>query len=172
MPQNLELKARIRSLKKAEATATGIGARFAGDLRQVDTYFRVRRGRLKLREVDSKKGELIYYRRAHKRGARLSRYVIYPVGRVREAKRLLCSFLQPTVVVRKNRRLYLCKNARIHLDSVRGLGHFVEFEVIVRKGRAQAAGLMEYLRTVFKIDAREIEGGSYGDLLRRKKVLA
>ena len=39
-----------------------------------------------------------------------------------------------SVSVRKQREVWLYQNARIHLDRVRGLGDFVEIEVVVHQG--------------------------------------
>ena len=49
------------------------------------------------------------------------------------------------MVVEKKRRLFLYKNSRIHLDEVRGLGTFIEFEVLVKHGKQQAQKLLELL---------------------------
>jgi len=66
-------------------------------------------------------------------------------------------------MVIKSRIVYLYKNARIHLDRVRGLGLFLEFEVLVTKGKEQAAGLMKELRREFQIAKGDVIGGSYKD---------
>lgn len=63
MPRNLEVKARINNLSAAEKVALEIGAIFEGEFFQVDTYFNVKNGRLKLREFDSGFAELIFYHR-------------------------------------------------------------------------------------------------------------
>ena len=36
--------------------------------------------------------------------------------------------------VRKRREVWLYRNARIHLDTVEGLGQFIEIEVVVKEG--------------------------------------
>ena len=50
MATNLELKAPLASIKGAREQAAALGGVSKGTLLQRDTYFRVPRGRLKLRE--------------------------------------------------------------------------------------------------------------------------
>jgi adenylate cyclase class IV len=125
MPQNLEIKCQYPSLSKAVRIAHAIGASAKGTLSQTDTYFNVRSGRLKLREIDAEKFELIYYHRPNSRSTRYSDYTIIPVQDPRPVKALLKSVLGISVVVRKKRTLFLIRNARIHIDSVSGLGVFL-----------------------------------------------
>ncbi len=65
--------------------------------------------------------------------------------------------------------LYLFNNARIHLDSVQGLGSFIEFEVLVTKGKTQAKSLMRTLSKKFSISKAAVIASSYSDLLFRQK---
>ena len=165
MPQNLEIKARLRSFDSALAACRRIKAIRKGVLKQTDTYFHLDRGRLKLREIDGKKFELIYYTRPTRKGSRYSKYVIIPLKEPKAMRSLLSSLLGVARVVTKSRILFLYKNARIHLDSVQGLGTFIEFEVLVKRGKRQARGLMEFLVLEFGLDNRSRVAGSYVDLL-------
>ena len=165
MPQNLELKAEVSSPGSPANIAKRIGARYAGTLRQSDSYFRVKHGRLKLREMDRGKSELIFYRRPNRTGSRVSKYFILPMRNAKKARTMLSSLFVRTIVVKKTRRLFLYKNARIHLDVVQGLGRFIEFEVVVTQGKRQADRLMKYLRKEFQIPLKRTVPGSYGDLL-------
>jgi adenylate cyclase class IV len=83
-------------------------------------------------------------------------------------KRTLSRVFGILVVVRKQRDLHTLRNARIHLDLVKGLGSFIEFEVIVRHGMPQARRLMKHLRSVFSIRHRACIGTSYSALLINK----
>jgi adenylate cyclase class IV len=47
---NFEFKARTNDLKKAEEKLLLLNPKFIGEDNQTDTYFKVTRGRLKLRE--------------------------------------------------------------------------------------------------------------------------
>lgn len=171
MPQNLELKARVRSLRQVDSAARRLGARRSGTLTQTDTYYVVRHGRLKLREMGPRTSELIAYARPNAAGARMSRYDVFPLERPRILKSMLVRALGVRTVVRKRRTLYLYRNCRIHADTVRDLGTFVEFEVQISRGKPQAASLMKALIRHFAISPMDVVSSSYSDLLvaRRKR---
>ena len=169
MPTNLELKAVIPSPVAAERVARRLRARRIGLLRQVDTYYRIPRARLKVREINGTRAELIYYARANSVSSRYSDYLIVKFPDAQTLKKLCSSLFAVQVVVRKRRVLYLYQNARIHIDSVRGLGSFIEFEVLVTQGKTQARKLMKRLTEAFGIRKASIVGESYSDLLERKK---
>ena len=166
MPQNLEIKCAHRSLAGATAVAHRIGATPKGTLRQVDTYFGVRSGRLKLREINGKQFELIHYHRTNAKSTRYSHYSIIKLEEPIAAKSVFRSLFGISVVVRKKRALFLYKNARIHIDSVERLGTFIEFEVVVNRGKSQARELMRFLMKEFGIEQKMLLGGSYSDLIR------
>lgn len=126
---NLELKARDPDPAATAAACGRLGAVDRGVLRQRDTYFRVPKGKLKLRDhLDAGTAELIRYERAEEKGVRASRYqrldVPPPLGP------LLAVALGTIGVVEKTRRLFLHRHVRIHLDDVAGLGTFVELEAV------------------------------------------
>lgn len=127
--RNIELKARLRDPAGARETCATLGARPCGDIRQTDTYFDVREGRLKLREAEPGRTELVQYFRDDVAGARGCDYQLCVV----EAgiKNLLAESLGVLTVVDKVRSLYLWENVRIHLDTVETLGNFLEFEAVL-----------------------------------------
>ena len=59
---NIEIKARYEDAERAEENLNSLGAGMAGTFHQKDTYFNVERGRLKLRELGSDEGHLIFFR--------------------------------------------------------------------------------------------------------------
>ncbi len=140
MAQNVEIKARCSDFKNLETTLKKKRAKYIGVLRQVDTYFNVPSGRLKLREFSKTKGELIRYQRADESGPKLCSYSILPTDKPSELKRLLSDTLGILGVVKKTRRLYLIGQTRVHLDQVQNLGKFLELEVVLRKGQGIADG--------------------------------
>ncbi|MGC4001679.1 MAG: hypothetical protein QM811_00375 [Pirellulales bacterium] len=82
MARNLEWKARLTNLDAALVVAAELATAGPERLEQVDTYFRVPSGRLKLREIRSDTGEwaeLIGYRRADEQGFKTSRYELLDV---------------------------------------------------------------------------------------------
>lgn len=169
MPKNLELKASCRSLAIALHIAEGLGARRGGVLRQTDTYFLSGSDRLKLREIRGDHAELIFYRRPNTSSVRYSEYTVVRVSGPGRMKRLFSKLFGIRVVVVKKRILYLYQNARIHIDSVSGLGNFIEFEVLVLHGAKQAESLMVFLKKEFRIREASIIGGSYSDILLGRK---
>jgi adenylate cyclase, class 2 len=169
MPQNLELKARISSVSGAVHSTHRLHAQAKGLLQQRDIYYKVPRGRLKLRIINDRSSELIFYRRPNKKGSRYSDYFILPVVDATLANTLCTAAFGQKVVVEKKRRLFLYKNSRIHLDEVHGLGAFIEFEVLVKHGKQQAQKLLDALSSEFAIKPAAVIGISYSDMLLRKK---
>lgn len=169
MPRNLELKATFPSIVEAVRIADRLGARRRGTLRQTDTYFLVGSDRLKLREIRGDHAELISYRRPNKSSTRYSEYTVERVSDPSRMKRLFSRLFGIRVVVVKRRILFIYKNARIHIDSVAGLGNYIEFEVLVLHGAKQAETLMVFLRNEFGIGRNSLIGGSYSDILIRRQ---
>ena len=164
MLQNLELKAPIQSINSAKEKARYIDARYKGTFHQKDIYYDVPRGRLKLRIINDRTSELIFYRRVNKKGSRYSQYLVVPVSNYKLMD-LLCAYaFNRMVIVEKKRRVYLYNNARIHIDTVKGLGDFIEFEVIVKHGKGQARKLLNFLSQHFNICKASSIAVSYSDL--------
>ncbi len=107
-----------------------MGASDEGWLHQIDTYFRVPHGRLKLREEEGSVAQLISYERSDETVARESRYRLVPVSDPAGLKDAISDALGVLVVVEKSRRLLLWRGVRIHLDEVCGLGCFIEIEAV------------------------------------------
>ena len=77
--RNIELKASDPDPERSLAVVLGLGARDRGVLKQRDTYFRVEKGRLKLREEEPGGATLVQYDRVDADEARESRYRLIPV---------------------------------------------------------------------------------------------
>ncbi|OGU32779.1 MAG: hypothetical protein A2X67_12390 [Ignavibacteria bacterium GWA2_55_11] len=167
MARNLEVKARLASPVAAARVARRLGAVKTAPLYQTDTYFSVADGRLKLREIRGHRSVLIFYRRPDERGTggRWSVYTVVPVEHERNILRRLSLMYGVRVRVKKSRILFQLENARIHIDRVKGLGAFLEFEVIEEKGRAQANRLYQRLVKAFGIHEEETIAGSYADIM-------
>lgn len=169
MPRNLELKASYPTLNNAIRTARDLGARRQGILHQTDTYFLSGSDRLKLREIRGEHAELIFYRRPNTNSSRYSEYTVVRVSEPRRVKTLFSRLFGIQAVVVKRRLLFLYENARIHIDTVAGLGNYIEFEVLVVRGKKQAELLMAFLRKEFRIEKKSLIGGSYSDIMIRQK---
>jgi len=165
--ENVEIKARCPDLGAMAQAAAAAGAVLEYTAGQVDTYFNVPSGRLKLRQIDGDGQELIYYRRPDDSAPKLSRYDRIPVAPGQSLDFILEQALGIKTMVRKRRQLWRLDNVRIHLDEVEGLGAFVELEVQVTSGRdvagcrAQADALLETLG----IRPADLLAGSYADLM-------
>jgi len=169
MPRNLELKARISSVPDAVNVARRIGAKAKSILHQHDIYYKIPCGRLKLRIINNRSAELIFYNRPNKKGSRSSNYFILPVSNLKLTNEFYTAVFGQKIVVEKNRRLFLYKNSRIHIDEVRGLGSFIEFEVLVKYGDMQARKLFKLLCKEFEIKRTDTIASSYSDMLLHKK---
>jgi adenylate cyclase, class 2 len=168
VPKNLELKARVSSPLRTKSILDRIGNP-AEVLRQTDTYFNVRTGRLKLREVPGRRGELIYYKRHEKRGPRWSDYEIVKVMEAKRIKETLSRSLGVAAVVKKVRSVYYFKRiARIHFDNVRRLGKFIELEVISKGDSREVKIIHDELVKLLGIRKEEKIATSYSDLIKRE----
>ena len=167
---NYEFKARLKNEAHVRTVLKALRARFAGTDHQVDTYFRVRRGRLKVRRGDIENA-LIFYERPNARRARPSRVRMIELPPHCAVQEILAAALGVLAVVDKRREIYFAGNVKIHLDRVRGLGRFVEVEAISRSGRVRR--IREQARKfqeLFKIEDADILAESYSDLVPRQAV--
>jgi predicted adenylyl cyclase CyaB len=163
--RNLELKARFADLARGEQIAQALGAACGGDLYQLDTYFHVASGRLKLREDGHAGGELIFYRRPEDSPTRWSDYFKAPVAEPAAMRDVLTRALGVRQQVEKTRRLYLYRGARIHLDRVTRLGTFVEFEVPTDDDADAARATMGELMRAFGLSDADAIAASYGEMM-------
>ena len=146
------------------------GAEDHGVLLQRDTYFHAVQGRLKLREAPGAVAELISYRRADRDGPKVSNYRIVPVMDPVATADALADALGVRVVVEKARRLILWRDVRIHLDSVAGLGEFVELEAVsdAPGGLVAEEAKIAELRVALAITDDLLVARGYADLLERR----
>ena len=165
--RNIEFKARDPDPGATLDRCRSIGAEDHGELRQVDTYFAARDGRLKLRDEEPGGAHLIAYQRADDPVARESRYRIAPVADAAAAREALGAALGITVEVRKRRRLFLHDGVRIHLDHVEGLGDFVELEGVAAADSDLTAerSTVERLKRDLGVADEAIVAQGYADLL-------
>lgn len=126
---NVEFKAELRDLALARSLCRALGATWIIAMEQTDTYFRVPSGRLKKRECPGEPVEYIFYDRDNRSQPKLSHYSIYSEAQALE--RFGITPLPVWVVVKKARELFMLGATRIHLDTVEGLGQFLEFESLV-----------------------------------------
>lgn len=168
MPRNFEYKAKVEDLNSLERTFAHHGAIFVEEMIQTDTYFCVPNGRLKLRESVNKKSELIFYERDESSPSGMQS--LYDTLELSDPslKGILEKSLGVKVVVEKNRRLLKMKNARIHLDEVKYLGSFLEYEVVYEGNEVHDKLLLERLKGMVSGSIIEEINESYSDLLLAK----
>lgn len=164
--QNIEIKARLQSLGAAREVATRLTTQSPVLMHQTDTYFVVRNGRLKLREIDSTDAQLIWYRRSDQQTAKSSDYMLVDVPEPAALKLALTGALDVLRVIEKQREVYFYENVRIHLDAVVGLGEFLEFEAVLNENidSATAHSQVAWLLEQFSIEPADLLPGSYSDL--------
>ena len=178
MPQNIEIKVACTPGQLAVIQQRLNERRLppTNHLGQIDTYFHVPHGRLKLREIDAageRCAELVQYHRPDDTGARTSTYRRIPVAPDQAGflKSALCEALGELVTVRKQRTVAIWRSTRIHLDEVDGLGRYVELETVLgNEPGSDAIGRAEFDEVVDWLGLASLEAipGSYSDLLIAK----
>ncbi len=126
---NFEFKVRTKDLDLLEKKFLELDPVFIGEDRQVDTYFNVTKGRLKLREGNIENA-LIYYERQNVADAKQSDVLLYQHSPHSSLKDILIKVHGIKVVVNKLRKIYFIDNVKFHFDTVDGLGNFIEVEAI------------------------------------------
>lgn len=167
MPTNIEIKARLTDPATTRALAEALSDTPPRTLRQRDTFFRCAHGRLKLRETEDGHAELIFYIRPDAAAARQSDYEITPVAEPESLRGVLSRALGVTQTVLKTRVLFLVGQTRVHLDSVDGLGDFIELEVVMTSGQDVAEGRAIALALMGRLGIRsdDLCSTAYADML-------
>jgi predicted adenylyl cyclase CyaB len=164
---NIEAKARCADLQRVREFLNKHGAESKGTDHQVDTYFKVANGRLKLREGKIE-NHLIQYERVNKHGPKQSKVLLYKSEPNSSLKAVLAKALGVLAVVDKHREIYFIENVKFHLDRVKGLGSFVEIEAIDFSGKIGLVKLnkqCEYYLKALKIPQQDLLPNSYSDLI-------
>lgn len=164
---NIEIKAKSLELERVRDILKSNNADFKGIDHQVDTYFKVNSGRLKLREGNIE-NHLIYYERENKGGPKKSLVVLYKYNPDQNLKETLTRSLGVLAVVNKHREIYFIDNVKFHLDNVMGLGYFVEIEAIDDDGSIGSEKLHEQCKHYLKllnISKEDLLENSYSDLV-------
>ena len=169
--KNIEIKTKYPNQKSAMEIAEKIGAEYMGIINQEDIYFKISQGGLKLRIINNEDYELIYYKRANVKSAKESIYEIFRVKNGKELISVLKNILHVSVIVKKKRELYIYENVRIHIDTVKEMGKFLEFEAVCRNSKdvKKAHVQIKKLISEYKISQKDLIKLSYSDLLLNKK---
>lgn len=168
---NFEFKARHPNILAAEEKLLQQQPLFVGEDHQVDTYFNVPNGRLKLREGTIEQA-LIFYERTNTAAAKQSNVTLYQHKPDAALKQILVQSLGVRTVVDKRRKIYFINNVKFHFDTVEGLGQFVEVEAIDKDGSIGLQKLKEqcaFYQSLLGIKGEDFIAESYSDLLLAKK---
>ena len=165
---NVEIKAHCQNPEYIREYLKNYPASFKGVDEQTDTYFNVNCGRLKLRQGNIE-NNLIYYNRANSSGPKESNFDLLKIDEANELREMLTKAIGIKVVVKKRREIYYIDNVKFHLDSLDGLGNFVEIEASNKNYNITKEKLHEqcnYYVKEFGIKDEDLVNVSYSDMLR------
>ena len=166
----IEIKARCNKQDKVRNILIEENADYKGKDHQIDTYFNVRNGRLKLREGEIE-NNLIHYERSNQKGPKQSSVLLYKSSPNSSLKGVLEKSNGILVIVDKEREIYFIDNIKFHIDTVKDLGDFIEIEAIDENGSIGRTKLLQqcqdYLKK-FAVVEKDLVECSYSDLLLEK----
>jgi len=167
---NIEIKAKCNDHEKIRSILKSRKADFKGTDHQIDTYFKVNNGRLKLREGNIE-NFLVFYEREDKEGPKQSNVILFKSDPKSSLKEILQTSLGALVIVDKQREIYFVENVKFHIDTVKNLGTFMEIEAIDSDGSFSKEKLLEQCQNyldLFGIPKVDLISVSYSDLLLQK----
>lgn len=167
MPQIAEIKARSNRIDEIREFLKSQNAFHKGTDHQVDTYFKIESGRLKLRQGNVETN-LIYYNRPNTKAPKKSEVLLYKPNESEHLKAILETVHPTLCVVDKMREIYFIDNVKFHLDTVQGLGTFVEIEAIDESNALDYDIILEQCNSYMaqlKIGADDLVSVSYSDLI-------
>lgn len=165
----VEIKARTTRTDAQRQILLEQRADARGTDHQIDHYFNVPEGRLKLRHGNIEQS-LIFYRRGNQAGPKDSSVSLTVLSGEEDAQQLATTLDQALgtwVRVDKQREIYFIGNVKFHLDTVAGLGTFLEIEAIGDSPEEHDAllGQCEKWMALLGVRQDELIENSYSDLL-------
>ncbi len=167
----IEIKARSAVQDQIRKILQSRNAEFKGIDHQIDTYFKVFNGRLKLRE-GKLENYLVQYRRNDQSGPKLSEVLLCTIDPESNLKAILTAACGVLTIVDKKREIYFIDNVKFHIDVVEELGTFIEIEAIDEdgsKGQALLHQQCQHYLDLFQIEKNDLIAVSYSDLLLEKQ---
>jgi adenylate cyclase, class 2 len=164
---NIEIKARHNHPDLLREYFKKNNAEFKGVDHQIDTYFNVIHGRLKLREGNVE-NNLIYYKRSNESKAKESHFQLVNIPEAKILKEVLAQSIGIKIVVEKNREIYFIGNVKFHIDDVATLGSFIEIEASNLHHQVSKERLQEQCNFYigeFGIKDEDLVAFSYSDML-------
>lgn len=167
MPLNLEIKVKVESHSKIIRKLKELNAEYCGVLKQKDVYFNIKYSLLKLRIENGNESVIFYNREESKSKTRWSDYSILHLKN-NDGENFFSKLFNIEAVVEKKRQLYIFDNTRIHLDTVKNLGKFIELETIVVKNKKVAERRFNFINNYLELNKSEEIRKSYKNLLEEK----
>ena len=169
---NYEIKARTTKYKqdKIRKILLQSFAKFIGVDNQIDTYFKIEEGRLKIRKGDIE-NYLVYYNREDKEDSKQSNVELYPLLKHSYLEKIIRKTHDILVIIDKKREIYFIDNVKFHIDNVQGLGRFIEIEAISENEKIPIEKIKEqcdYYKSLFNIKEENLIKNSYSDMLMKK----
>lgn len=168
--KNVELKISVNGFSGISSLLRKAKARHVGETHQIDIYYYYENKRLKIRNINNKKFELILYKRPNITNVKISDYEVFSIkpSQVDCFRLLMEKIFKEHIVVEKSRDLWIYKKTRIHLDKVAKLGNFLELETVVNKDLKSAKKEFEKIFNLLNLKKYKKYAHSYSDLLLRK----
>ncbi|XP_043496999.1 uncharacterized protein LOC122520794 [Polistes fuscatus] len=171
--RNVEIKSKIHDSKTIIEKLEKITDTKMILIKQLDTFFESKTGRLKLRRFEDGTGELIFYERLNTTGPKLSDYkkIDLNAKTYEDMDKILSATNGIIGTIKKTRRLYTIDQTRIHVDDVDDLGSFLELEVVLKDNQDIDYGtkVAENIMKSLNINARDLISVAYIDLLNKIK---
>lgn len=167
---NIEIKARCENQDEIRKILKSKNTSYAGLDHQIDTYFKVPKGRLKLREGNIE-NFLIHYERENQKEQKQSNVILYKSNPESTLKQILAKANGILAIVDKTREIYFIENVKFHLDHAKNLGKFVEIEAIDKERNIGVEKLQKqctFYKDLFKIKDEDLISESYSDLILDK----
>lgn len=167
---NVEIKAKCSNQDKIRNILLDRKAQYKGTDHQVDTYFQVPKGRLKLRQSTIKSG-LVHYQRSNQTGPKGSQVTVFHTQAANDLKAVLSQAIEILAIVDKTREIYFIDNVKFHIDLVQGLGSFIEIEAVDTDAMLGIEKLTEqcnFYLNLFAITEKNLIAESYSDMVLKK----
>ena len=164
---NIEIKARTSKADVIRQYLLNHEAELHGTDEQTDTYFNVAEGRFKLREGNIE-NNLIYYKRVENTAIKQSNVELVKADDGPGLRNILTKALGVKAVVKKKREIYYIRNVKFHLDTLQGLGSFVEIEASNRFEDIPAEKLRHQCEAYMKefgVEEEDLVNMSYSDMV-------
>lgn len=164
---NIEIKAKSSNHEFIRNTLIQQWADFKWIDHQIDTYYKVEKWRLKLREWNIE-NYLIHYIRSDIEWPKNSDVTLYQFEPSSSLKKVLNDSHDILTVVDKTREIYFIDNIKFHIDIVKALWTFVEIEAIDNDWSIWKKRLLEQcsiFMEILKVHKKDLVSSSYSDLL-------